>query len=144
MSERTALSAGVLYLDSSAILKLVIDEPESSALLSLLESFPDRASSALARVEVHRAVRRAGGGKNELRRASEVLARIALVAVDDEVLTRASELEPRELRSLDAIHLATALSLGKQLGALAAYDRRLTSSAKRLRLRVVSPGQGET
>ena len=138
------MSAGILYLDSSAILKLVIDEPESPALLKLLESFPDRASSALARVEVVRAVRRAGGGSIELRRASDVLARIALINVDDEVLTRASELEPGELRSLDAIHLSTALSLGKQLGALASYDRRLTSAAKGLRLRVVSPGQRET
>ncbi|MDQ6893739.1 MAG: type II toxin-antitoxin system VapC family toxin [Acidobacteriota bacterium] len=138
------MTEGLLYLDSSAILKLVVDEPESAALLSVIESFPDRASSALARVEVHRAVRRSGGTRNEVRRASEVLARIALISVDDDVLTRAAELEPGELRSLDAIHLATALSLGKQLGALAVYDRRLAASAKRLRLRVVSPGQVET
>lgn len=135
------MTEGLLYLDSSAILKLVIEEPESLALLSVLETFPDRASSALARVEVLRAVRRAGGTRVELGRASEVLARIAMISVDDDVLTRASELEPGELRSLDAIHLATALSLGKQLGALATYDRRMSAFAKRLRLRALSPGQ---
>ncbi len=133
----------LLYLDSSAILKLVVEEAESTALLSVVETFPGRVSSALARVEVLRAVRRAGGTAVEVSRASGVLARIALISVDDDVLTRAAELEPGELRSLDAIHLATALSLGKQLGALATYDRRMSISARRLRLAVISPGQRE-
>lgn len=137
------MNAGLLYLDSSALLKLVVEEPETSHLLAALETFPDRASSALARVEIPRAIRRAKGSASELRRAADVLARISLIAIDDAVLTRASELEPGELRSLDAIHLATALSIGKLLGGFASYDRRLNSSARRLGVPVLSPGRRE-
>lgn len=135
------MSATLLYLDSSAILKLIVRETETPDLLALLVDYEERASSAIARVEVLRAVRRVRGSKNELRRAADVLARIALIGLDADILTRASELEPAELRSLDALHLATALSTGEDLAALVSYDRRLTLAAKQLAVPVVSPGQ---
>ena len=126
------MAAGLLYLDSSAIVKLVVPEPESVALRRLLRSWHERVSSVVALVEVERAARRIGGGA--IRRAQTVLQRIGLVELDDEVVRVAASLRPAELRTLDAIHLATALSLGKDLGAFCAYDSRLAKTATALKL----------
>ena len=86
----------MVYLDSSAIVKLVVTEPESGALRQYLAAHDDRIASGLARVEVFRALRRSTGGtKTTLRRAEQVLEAIALVAVDDPILRDAAALEPR-------------------------------------------------
>jgi len=129
----------LLYLDSSALVKVVVGEPETGALLTLLTQWPERVSSALARLEILRALGRARAGAAARRRASAVLARIALVRIDDAVLDSAARLSPPHLRSLDAIHLATALSLGDDLGALATYDTRLAGAATAARVRVLAP-----
>lgn len=129
----------LLYLDSSALVKLVAREAETAALLSLLEPRPEVASSALARVEVLRAVGRAGGSKKSRERAREVLSRVALVAVDDPILEAAATLGPADLRSLDAIHLATALALQPEIEAIVSYDSRLNAAAKALGLSVLTP-----
>ena len=105
----------------------------------MLHGWPERVSSALARVEVLRAARRAAIPPRSVRRAEQVLERIALVRLDDEVLEKAALLRPLELRSLDALHLATALSLGRDLGAFLTYDPRLERAARSLRLAVVAP-----
>jgi predicted nucleic acid-binding protein len=119
----------VVYLDSSAIVKLVVAEPESGALRRYLAGHGERVASGLARVEVVRALRRVhGNARAPLRRAEEVLGGIALVAVDDPVLRDAAALGPRGLRSLDAIHLATALSM-HGIEAVVTYDRRLSTAA---------------
>ncbi len=131
-------SKELLYLDSSALVKLVVAEPETSALMSFLASWPDRVSSALARVEVLRAVKRAGAGLAVRRRATRVLARVALVRVDEPVLAAAARLEPPALRSLDALHLATARSIYGVAG-IVTYDRRLGQAASRARLKVWAP-----
>ena len=129
----------VVYLDSSAIVKLVVTEPESGALRQYLAAHDDRIASRLARVEVFRALRRTSGGtKTTLRRAEQVLEAIALVAVDDPVLRDAAALEPRGLRSLDAVHLATALSVDG-LDAVVTYDERLQAAAVEAGLKVASP-----
>ena len=133
------MSEGLLYLDSSALVKLVLPEPETEALFELTRLWPERVSSSLARVEVLRAVRRAGEEDVVLRRAEEVLARIGLIQIDTEILSAAARLEPRELRTLDAIHLATALSVGEQLGAMVAYDSRLAQAAERQEVPVLTP-----
>lgn len=133
------MTARLLYLDSSAVVKLVTRQPESRALFGLLEPWPDRISSALARVEVLRALLRARASAAELRRADDVLSRIALVKIDSEVLATAAVLEPRDLRTLDAIHLATAVSVGADLGGLVSYDRRLANAAKALGIEVWAP-----
>jgi hypothetical protein len=127
----------LLYLDSSAIVKLVVPEPETKALRELLRSWPDRASSVIARIEVERVAGRIGGGS--VRRARTVLSRISLVELDDEVVGGASAIQPTELRTLDAIHLATALSLGEDLGAMCAYDARLADAAAAAGAEVVAP-----
>jgi predicted nucleic acid-binding protein len=134
------LTRSLVYLDSSAILKLVISEPETAALIDLLERHPDRVSSALARVEVLRAMRRARGTAAELRRAEAVLSRIALLRIDEDIIATAARLPPYEIRSLDAIHIASALSIRDELSGLVSYDRRLTAAAEKLRIPVLAAG----
>ena len=120
-------------------MKLVALEPESQALFAFARGWPERVSSQLARVEVLRALRRAGAAAPLHTRAQEILARMALVRIDDAVVNSAAEIGPLDLRSLDAIHLATALSLGPELGLFVAYDRRLAEAAKRAGLSTASP-----
>jgi predicted nucleic acid-binding protein len=125
------------YLDSSAIVKLVIDEPESSALRRYLRRRRPAVSSALARVEVLRAI--AELGEIAVARAKEVLARLDLVRISDRVLDAAGTLTPIHLRSLDAIHLATARLLGSDLSVVVTYDDRLLEAARQLGISTVSP-----
>jgi len=129
----------VVYLDASALVKLVVREPESVALMEFLREHPDRVSSALALAEVPRALRRARFGAAERRRAREVLARVALVDIDRRALAAAAAIEPPTVRTLDAIHLATALALREDLAALVTYDRRLAVAAERADLPVQAP-----
>ena len=128
-----------VYLDSSALVKLVVLEPESAALRGFLRTHALRISSALAEVEVPRALLRAGYGAPEGRRATQILARVALVDVDSRILRSAAALMPRDLRSLDAIHLATALSLGQDLAGIVTYDQRLSNAAADADLAVWAP-----
>jgi len=128
-----------VYLDASALVKLVVREPESVALMEFLREHPDRVSSALALAEVPRALRRARFGAAERRRAREVLARVALVDIDRRALAAAAAIEPPTVRTLDAIHLATALALHEDLAALVTYDRRLAVAAERADLPVQAP-----
>jgi predicted nucleic acid-binding protein len=133
------LKPELIYLDSSAIVKLIVLEQETSALLSFLGDHPERASSVLARVEVLRALRRAGASASERRRAADVLARIALLHVDDDILESAAELEAADLRSLDAIHIATALSIQSELTGIVTYGERFSAAARRAGLSVFAP-----
>ena len=128
----------LLYLDSSALVKLVATEAETAALRSFLGGWPDRVSSALARVEVLRAVRRMGASAPVRRRAARVLARVALVRIDEAVLAAAVRLRPAELRTVDAIHLATAQTLD-DLAGIVTYDTRLARAASRLGVAIWSP-----
>jgi predicted nucleic acid-binding protein len=128
----------ILYLDSSAIVKLVVHEPETAGLRRLLRSWPERVSSVIARVEVARAARRVSA--SAARRAEAVLARLALVELDEEVIKRAAGLDPPAPRTIDAIHLATVLSLGQDLGAFCAYDPRLAEVASALDVQNLAPG----
>lgn len=134
------MSEGLLYLDSSAIVKIVLPEPETAEFFVLLESYPERVTSALATVEILRSARRSGADEPLFDRAEEVLARLGLIKIDTGVLKAAASLDPRGLRSLDAIHLATALSLKEQLGGMCAYDARLAEAAKANGVDVLAPG----
>jgi predicted nucleic acid-binding protein len=128
----------VTYLDSSAIVKLAIDEPESGSLRRYLRGRGPMVSSAFARTEVLRALLLEG--EPGAARGRAVLSRIDLVRVNDRVLAAAGELLPADLGSLDAIHLATALQLGGDLGHLVTYDERMHDHARQLGLSPVSPG----
>jgi predicted nucleic acid-binding protein len=134
----SASRSSLLYLDSSALVKLVVAEPETPALLEFLAEWPHRVSSALARVEVLRAVRRTEAGPAVRRRATRVLARVALVRIDEPVLAAAARVAPPQLRTLDAIHVATARSL-EGIAGIVTYDARLGRAASRARLKVWSP-----
>jgi predicted nucleic acid-binding protein len=119
--------------------KLVVVERESTGLMEFLRAWPDRASSALSLVEVPRALRRGGRGAPERQRARRLFARLAIIDVDRRVVAAAAGFDPPELRTLDAIHLATALVLGEELAGFVTYDRRLASAAARLDLVVHAP-----
>lgn len=127
-----------VYLDSSALVKLVIREPESEALAGHLRARPTRVSCALARVEVLRAVR--PHGPASVTRAQRVLERVGLLRLDDDLLDAAGALEGPTLRSLDAIHLAAAAMLGDALVELITYDVRMSQAAAQLGLAVAAPG----
>lgn len=120
----------VLYLDSSAIVKLVVPEPETGALVETARSDPETVSSVLAKVEVLRAVHRSRASRALADRAESILNRMALVRFDEGIVTAAARLRPLELRTLDAVHLATALSLLPSLSELITYDARLASAAR--------------
>lgn len=129
----------MLYLDSSAIVKLVAPEPETAGLVEVLRSDTDTISSALARVEVMRALMRAGATSDRMSRAAAVLERIALVPIDADILGRAADLQPRDLRTLDAIHLATALLLRQDIAGLVTYDARLARAAAVSDIAILAP-----
>jgi len=120
--------AGLTYLDASAIVKLVVEERESAALREALRGRPLRVSSALVLVEVHLAAARRAPAP-PLGRVRIVLAGLALIPVDQPTLESACGLREHGLRALDAIHLATARSLGEDLESFIAYDQRLLTAA---------------
>lgn len=125
------------YLDSSAIVKLAIREPESDALRRYLRRRRPLLSSALARTEVLRALLPAG--QPALTAGRRVLSRIDLVRINDRVLDLAGSLLPIELRSLDSIHLATARRLADDLGELVTYDERMAETATAMGFKVSAP-----
>lgn len=132
------MSGRVAYLDSSAFVKLVVTEPESAALRRVLTRWPDQASSTLLRTEVGRALRRSGHG-HLVGPARRLIGAIRLVRLDEPLLDRASELEPVPLRTLDAVHLATAMAIGSDLGIFFTYDDRLGAAASAGGLVVAAP-----
>jgi predicted nucleic acid-binding protein len=132
------MSADVAYLDTSAVAKLLLREPETSALRRELRRWPRRASSSLLRVELLRAVKRAALPRLAAP-ARRHLAAISLIRMDDALLDRAGDLDPASLRSLDAIHLASALTLGSDLGIVVTYDDRMLQGAAALGLPTASP-----
>jgi uncharacterized protein len=125
------------YLDSSAIVKLAVREHESLALRRYLRSRRPLVSSSLTRTEALRAL--LPGGENAVAAGRKVLSRVDLVRVSNGVLDEAAVLLPADLRSLDAIHLATARRLGEDLGAIVTYDERMAEAATQLGHRVVAP-----
>jgi uncharacterized protein len=125
------------YLDSSALVKLVIAEPESNALRAHLRRRRPLVSSALARTEVLRALLPAG--ETALSRGRDVFRRLDLVRINDRVLDAAGILEPAQIRSLDAIHVATAHLIGEDLGQLVTYDDRMVDAARQVGLKTASP-----
>src|SRR5580693_3186657 len=126
------------YLDTSAFVKLIVDEPESAALRTRLRRWPDQASATLLRTETVRALRRSGND-HLVGKARRLFGTIHLIRLDEPLLDHAGDLGPTELRSLDALHLAAALSIGPDLGVLVTYDERLREAALSQGLDVESP-----
>ena len=125
------------YVDSSALVKLAVREPESTALRRYLGLHRPLLSSALVRTEVVRALLPLGA--EAVRRGREVLGRVDLLRINDRILNAAGLLAPPELRSLDAIHLASAEELGGDLRGFVTYDERLAAAAAGRGFRVIRP-----
>ncbi len=125
------------YVDSSAIVKLAVAEPESKALRGYLSRRQPLVSSALARTEVARALM--PSGPEAVARGQEVLGRIQLVRVNDRVLSEAGRVPPADLRSLDAIHLASARQLGSAVKQIVTYDERMAVAAQASGWSVAAP-----
>lgn len=129
-----------IYLDSSALVKLVQREAESEALRRFLRKYRnDRlATSMLARVEVVRAV--LSGGPNAVASARRQLSRLDQISLETELLDRAATLTPGNLlRSLDAIHMSSAQVIGAELRAIVTYDERMALIATSLGIVVEAP-----
>jgi len=127
-----------VYLDTSALAKLVLDEDESPALQAWLAAQPGlHATCDLSRTETVRAVGRMAPAA--LPKAHDLLRQMTIGEVSQDTFASASRLGPPGLRSLDAIHLASALELGDALDAFVTYDKRLAEAATMLGLPVVAP-----
>jgi predicted nucleic acid-binding protein len=127
------------YADTSAVIKLLADESHSRAFAAFYDSNADTewVSSALLRIEVTRAVTRAMPAL--LPDARDLLSAFSYIAIDDDVVEGAMNEPDRGLRSLDAIHLATARILADDLSAVVSYDDRLLKAAADAGLGIASP-----
>jgi len=130
----------IAYIDSSALLKLLVREAETSALEADLASREGLITSSLAVVECRRAVRRSGH-RRVLQRAEQVFEAVYLLDLSPAIIEGAATVDPATIRSLDAIHLATALSVGDENLDLITYDDRMAEAARRHGLRVIKPGR---
>ncbi len=126
-----------MYLDASALVKLVLDEPESPALREDLAGWPRRTTSRIAIVELIRSVRRADPRLEPV--AARALRGVVLLTLSDRVLRVAARLEPRSVRAIDALHVASALGVRDALIAFVSYDRRQLEAAAALGLPIASP-----
>ena len=124
------------YLDTSAFVKTIVREAESERLAAWLRASAERVSSELLRAEAGRAAHRYG--PEARRRLNAALETIGLIAVDRTILDAAADLE-LEVRTLDAIHLASALALGGDLGVVVTYDLRMARAASALGLPTIAP-----
>jgi predicted nucleic acid-binding protein len=134
----------LFYADSSALVKLVHDEPESATLRSYLAG-ADLVSCELVLTEVPRSVRRAASHDRRLplgsllQRANDLLDAVALVPVDRAVLDAAGAITEPALRALDAIHVAVAIDISP-VDAFVSYDERQAAAARLVGLRTTAPG----
>lgn len=134
----------MIYLDTSALVKLLVAEAESADLVQWLDddrnAGADLISSDLARVEVMRALARLGE-PGLLDDARTMLDGLDTIPITEAVIDDATTIGPATLRSLDAIHLAAASQLGDALTRFVAYDTRLYEAAADLGLPVSAPGK---
>ncbi|MEK6719682.1 MAG: type II toxin-antitoxin system VapC family toxin [Chloroflexota bacterium] len=124
------------YADASALVKLVVDEPESAALLRWFLEAEHVATSRIGVIETIRASERRSHDRGHRDRVVEDL---VVIEVDQAIARMASSMQPPELRTLDTIHLATALRLLPDLAAFVTYDDRQAAAARRIGLPVIRP-----
>jgi uncharacterized protein len=130
--------SGFAYIDASAMVKLFVSEPESGALkVAVTSEWPLLVASEILSVEAARASLRAG--RKDLSPVAKWLQSVALLPLTPEIRKSAARIGPSTLRSLDAIHLATALSASERIGAVLTYDQRLASACNDAGLLVVAP-----
>lgn len=129
----------MIYLDSSALVKLILSEPESRPLMQWLAERADLplVSSIVHRVEVPRAVWRAD--PSALPRSLRQVRSVQKIVLSNAVLDIAATIPPQELRSLEAIHIASALVIRRELTSFVSYDSRLLAAARTAGLHAASP-----
>ncbi len=130
----------MIYLDSSALVKLALAEPETAALSDYIAKRGEQAlvSSSLHRAEVLRAIWQAEPGA--LPRAQRMIRRVSLISLSHDLLDNAATQPPGDLSTTAAIHLASALAIKRDLTAFISYDQQLTDAAEAAGLPVASPG----
>lgn len=133
------MNGDAVYVDSSAFVKLFLPEPDSPALSRYLAARPHRVSAMVLRTEALRTAVRAMLSPQRMLLVRALLESVSLIPADSTLSDEAGILRPPELRSMDAIHLATARSLGTRLAALVTYDQRLAQTAAWYGIPVVSP-----
>jgi uncharacterized protein len=126
-----------VYVDTSALGRVLLGEPDKPAIMRDLSSYEKIVSSRLLRVELRRLASR----KSLLDAAAELLDEVALISMDDTTLTASETLSPSTVGTLDAIHLATAMRLAKtdELDTIMTYDKQLAAGAREQGLQVLSP-----
>ena len=127
-----------VYVDASALAKLIVDEAEGDALRAFLAPIARQATSIVGRVEVERTVARRAPAR--LDHVAGLLDDLVIVGLGPAIAAAAAEIGPPTLRTLDAIHLASAAALAADLEAFVTYDRRLADVARALGMPVASPG----
>ena len=131
-----------VYFDTSALAKLVLNEPESSEMARFVDGLAGQpVSSELSELELLRAVLRQH--PDGLDTALEVLARLVMLPMTESIRLRAAYLAPTSLGSLDAFHLATALEIQVDLETIVSYDNRLCEAARDHAIDTVSPGASD-
>lgn len=126
------------YLDASAAIKLVVAEAESQALRAwITEQGPALVASELLRVEVLRTCRR--HSQQALARAREVIDSVTVVSMTTDICIDAAGIDPAVMRSLDAVHIATALAIGDDLEGVVTYDQRMADGCRMYGLPIVAP-----
>lgn len=128
----------MIYVDNSALVKLVLPEAESSSMIEFTAKFDTLVTSTIGAIEFRRAVKRHYA--QQLWAVERVLAEMTILELSHEVRRTAELLEPTILRTLDAIHLASALVIREELEAFVAYDERLLEAARLAGIPTVSPG----
>ncbi len=128
-----------VYVDTSALARVLLDEPDTQAIQRDLAKFAHRVASRLLRIEL----RRVGLRQGLLDRANTLIADVSLMPIDNWILSATETLPPPTVGTLDAIHLATALRLSRETGldALMTYDRQLAAGAQEHGIAVLSPGR---
>ncbi len=136
--------AGILYVDTSALLKLLVREEESIAIERELVQWPSLATSVVTEVELPRAVARAREDRPDAVIDGSlvlqgIIASAAIVELTDDIVASARNVAPVHVGALDAIHIASALSLDTELAGVATYDNRMKDALIRAGANVVAP-----
>lgn len=143
-AEPAAPPPAILYVDTSALLKLLVREAESAAIERELLRWKELATSVIAEVELPRAVARAREERPDAVIDGSlvlqgVLSSAAIIPLSEDVAAAARNVKPVHVGALDAIHIASALSLAKQLAGVATYDKRMQDALEPLGVRVIAP-----
>jgi len=136
--------AGILYVDTSALLKLLVREAESAAIERELVRWSSLATSVVTEVELPRAVARAREDRPDAVIDGSlilqgVVASAAIIDLSEDIVAVARSVVPVHVGALDAIHIASAASLGRQLAGVATYDNRMADALDRIGVAVVAP-----